>query len=220
MSDPIGVYFQNAQLSMAAYADLTFSMNNDPNVFKQQLKDHGFTGPLADQFVATYSIAADTFVDPGTGLSATLFQKNVGGEKILAIRGTETDDLNDLLADGLIGAGEAAGLSPQYRALQRYYLELTQQGKIGPNELITVTGHSLGGFLAQAFTVDYATNISYTYTFNAPGTGGVPIEAFTALGGHRGYSSVKFDYQRYKREWPVDRCWLRHPGRYPGEHLY
>ncbi|HSE58048.1 MAG TPA: hypothetical protein VLA99_05040, partial [Nitrospiraceae bacterium] len=74
MPDPIGAYFQNAQLSMAAYATLALSMNNDVNVLKQQLKDNGFTDALAAQFVATYRIAADTLVDPGTGLSATLFQ--------------------------------------------------------------------------------------------------------------------------------------------------
>jgi hypothetical protein len=36
-----------------------------------------------------------------------------------------------------------------------------------------ITGHSLGGFLAQAFTVDHATDVIHTYTYNAPGTGGI-----------------------------------------------
>ena len=182
MSDPIDVYFQNAQLSMAAYANLTVSMNNEPNVFKQQLRDHGFTDALANQFVANYRIAGDTFVDSATGLSVTLFQRTDTGMKTLAIRGTQRDDINDLIADGRLGVGEAATLNPQYKALQLCYLQLMLEGKVGANEIIEVTGHSLGGFLVQAFSVDYPTNVAHTYTFNAPGTGGIPIEVLQRLG--------------------------------------
>ena len=180
MSNAINLYFQNAQLSMASYADLRVGMTAED--YKNALKDIGFTSALADKFITTYSIAEDTFVDPVSGLSATLFQKNGSTEKTLAIRGTQRSDLNDLLADGLLSLGESPALNPQYHALQMYYAELTARGKISPNELITVTGHSLGGFLAQALTVDNPASIVHTYTYNAPGTGGGLIEVLQRLG--------------------------------------
>ncbi|MCS6297679.1 MAG: hypothetical protein H8K09_15700 [Nitrospira sp.] len=180
MTSPITLYFQHAQLSMAAYSDLTATMSVEN--YKNALKGDGFTDALADQFVATFKIAADTFTDAATGLSVTLFQSIATGEKILAIRGTNPNEINDLITDGLLVAGESATLSPQYAALQSYYAQLVDQGTLRSNELLSVTGHSLGGFLAQAFTVDHATNIRHTYTYNAPGIGGAVVEVLERLG--------------------------------------
>lgn len=42
MSDPIGAYFDHAQLSMAAYANLTPGMTNDD--CKPGLENAGFSG--------------------------------------------------------------------------------------------------------------------------------------------------------------------------------
>ncbi len=180
MYSEIDLYFKNAQLSMAAYANLTVGMSAQR--YKEALTAVGFTDALADEFIATYSITGDTFVDPVSGFSASLLQKKGGAEKTLAIRGNQRSDGHGLIADGLLSLGEAPALNPQYRALQNYYSELIERGKISPSELITVTGHSLGGFLAQALTVDNPTSIAHTYTFNAPGTGGALIEVLQRLG--------------------------------------
>ncbi len=180
MSDPIGKYFQHSQLAMAAYADFAVGMSS--NDHKRVLKDAGFTDALADTFLNDYRVVGNTFTDPVTGLSVTLFESVATGEKILAIRGTNPNEINDLITDGLLVAGESATLSPQYAALQSYYAQLVEQGTLRPNELFSVTGHSLGGFLAQAFTVDHATNIQHTYTYNAPGIGGAVIEVLERLG--------------------------------------
>jgi hypothetical protein len=40
---------------------------------------------------------------------------------------------------------------PQYIALEAFYQSLVATGKLGSREVFNVTGHSLGGFLAQAF---------------------------------------------------------------------
>lgn len=71
------------------------------------------------------------------------------------------------MADGRIVIGEAVDLNPQYAALKNYYQQLVVSGVLGTNERLTVTGHSLGGFLAQAFTIDFPTNVTRTYTFNS-----------------------------------------------------
>lgn len=180
MADPIGMYFQHSQLAMAAYADFSVSMSS--NDYKRALKDAGFTDSLVDTFVAAYGVVGETLTDATTGLSVTLFQNIATGEKILAIRGTNPEEISDLITDGLLVAGESATLNPQYVALQAYYAQLIERGTLQPNELFSVTGHSLGGFLAQAFTVDHATNIRHTYTYNAPGIGGAVIEVLERLG--------------------------------------
>jgi len=40
----------------------------------------------------------------------------------------------------------------------------------------TVTGHSLGGFLAGGLMVDYTSYVDHAYVFNAPGVGGLSAE--------------------------------------------
>ncbi|MEW6544389.1 MAG: calcium-binding protein [Nitrospirota bacterium] len=144
------------------------------------LKEVGFTELLAVQFVKTYSIAADTFANNQNGFAATLFQRIGGTEKILAIRGT--DSLLDLVIDGTIASGDADTLNPQYTSLKAYYQQLIAQGKLSQDDAITVTGHSSGGFLAQAFTVDFPTNVTHTFTYNAPGFGGIVADVLDRLG--------------------------------------
>lgn len=114
MATLVDSYFQNAQLSLAAYADLSVGMTNDE--YKAKLIFAGFTDALATEFVANYTIVADTFTD-WTGLQTTLFQKNGSPpEKILAVRGST--NLLDFAIDGLIVAGEADSINPQYTSLK------------------------------------------------------------------------------------------------------
>jgi hypothetical protein len=123
------MYFTSAQLSMAAYANLTVGMSLDQ--YKQELVRVGFTDDLAQEFVTQYSIAADTFSN-AQGLAVNLFQKTGSTEKVLAIRGTEgINTLSDLVADGRIVIGEAADLNPQYAALKNYYQQLVASGVLG-----------------------------------------------------------------------------------------
>ncbi|WP_245945929.1 lipase family protein, partial [Helicobacter didelphidarum] len=42
---------------------------------------------------------------------------------------------------------------------------------------VIVTGHSLGGFLAQSFALTYPNRIKEVYTYNAPGMGGIVASA-------------------------------------------
>ena len=87
MADPIDVYFQQAQLSMAAYGNLFVGMTNEE--YKASIKaDNNFTDALATEFVNKYSIT-QVFSDSLSGFQATLFQdKQDSSKKFLAIRGT------------------------------------------------------------------------------------------------------------------------------------
>lgn len=84
MASSIQTYFENAQLSMAAYADLTEGMTRDRYI--TELKAVGFTDSLATHFASTYSIVSVSSPNLN-GFSAVLFRKNDGSnERFLAIR--------------------------------------------------------------------------------------------------------------------------------------
>ena len=106
------------------------------------------------------------------GFSAVLLQSRLTGEKVLAIAGTDPSSPADLISDivNVFQYGTALGM-PQYMSLESFYAQLVSSGTLGASEQVTVTGHSLGGFLAQAFTARHTDVVSAAYTYNAPGFG-------------------------------------------------
>ena len=102
MSNLIQTYYDNAQISDAAYADLAAGMAQ--REYEDALIARGFASFEATEFANRYSIVS-TFSDSATGFSATLFQRNGTNEKILAIRGTNdvVDFLTSNLQIGLLG---------------------------------------------------------------------------------------------------------------------
>lgn len=119
MADPIDVYFQQAQLSMAAYGNLFVGITNEE--YKAALKvDNRFTDALATEFVNKYSIV-QVFSDPLSDFQATLFQDKQGlSKKFLAIRGTE--GFRDLvITDVQLGL---FGTTNQNQSLKNIYTQL------------------------------------------------------------------------------------------------
>jgi hypothetical protein len=110
----------------------------------------------------------------------SLFFDNTTNQKILAIRGTNdpADILIDLVNIALIGS---ENLNPQYDALKEYVSSLTAANGPLAGQAFTLTGHSLGGFLAQALAKENA-QVVRAYTYNAPGFEGVVGTILTALG--------------------------------------
>ncbi len=98
---------------------------------------------------------------------------------MLAIRGTEEDDLRDLLTDliNITWLGDTL-LQPQYISLKFIVAEWIESGALPRS--FTVTGHSLGGFLAEGLVAEplIANHISHAYLFNVQGVGGV-LDAHT-----------------------------------------
>jgi Ca2+-binding RTX toxin-like protein len=141
-----------------------------PTDYRAALVLAGFSDSLAAEFTSRYTILSPSL--GGVGFSATLFEDRANpGQKILAVRGTN-DFLDGIIADGQILLAGGPALQPQYNSLVTYYQDLVSQGQLSANEQIAVTGHSLGGFLAQLFSVHQAPVVSQTYTYNAPGIGG------------------------------------------------
>jgi hypothetical protein len=102
MTSIITNYFQDAQLSLAAYA-AALTMGVTRAEYIAALKDSG----MAQESPAN-----------AYGFSATLFER--AGQKYLAIRGS--DDLIDYFVD--LGIFMGTGAVDQYRALEDYYQDL------------------------------------------------------------------------------------------------
>ena len=164
-------YFDNADLALAAYAELSENFSVSQQILA--LQNAGMTEAQADDFALRWPVVVTQYTDVISGLSVTVFRN--GDEVSIAIRGTEGINFLDLFADLALGLGLVPG---QYDKLKDFYEALKSSGAIQPSDNITVSGHSLGGFLAQLLAVDFPGDFEHTYTYNAPGIGGVALGLF------------------------------------------
>ncbi|MCU7837981.1 MAG: hypothetical protein KZQ94_01230 [Candidatus Thiodiazotropha sp. (ex Troendleina suluensis)] len=178
-------YYTHAELAQASYANLESGIPRipaltDPDVgfSPTQARDFAENWRVLDQYDGrveeTYTDEfgqEHTFLNP-TGLSVTAFEHVETGEQVVAIRGTEPSDINDLVTDvidiGTIGTTEKQA---QYAALSAKVRNWLDNGTLQSG--FDVTGHSLGGFLATNLSLEYFSDVTHTYLYNAPGLGGV-----------------------------------------------
>nr|WP_240147854.1 XVIPCD domain-containing protein [Luteibacter yeojuensis] len=125
----------------------------------------------------TYS-AIDTINDPSTGLQATAYQRQDTHEIIIAYRGTEFDrePIHDGGVDaGMVLLGVNAQESKAAEFTKRVLDRAASESERSPNPIeVTVTGHSLGGTLAEINAAKFGL---HGETFNAYGAAslfGVP----------------------------------------------
>lgn len=160
-------YLIHAELAQAAYA--TFSEGVISPILLTG-EDVGMPYSQGAEFTKNWKVA-DQYSDPVTGVSATVFEVKNGGTKYLAIRGTEFE-VKDLLADGILATAMPAYLNPQFTALQLKLNAWLDDPNVLQGQNFTVTGHSLGGYLAAAVKQSYA-QATEAYLYNAPGVGGL-----------------------------------------------
>jgi Ca2+-binding RTX toxin-like protein len=148
----------------------------------EALKEVGMSEAQAKDFADKWTVVkqyqSSLLADGFSGLGATIFQEKNGTKQCLAIQGT--DSLSDLFVD--LAFLLPLGLSytnPQYGKLLVVIKDWLQPGG-GLQKDFTITGHSLGGYLAVALGIDADkgvfsgdVNVSHIYTYNAPGQGGV-----------------------------------------------
>jgi len=118
-----------------------------------------------------------------TGFSSTVFYDSKFKNYIIGFRGTElgfkdlvfTDGMIALLGAGLNQIASMAMLkSDMYDAIKEHKANSNDVSEVSS---LVLSGHSLGGHLAQSFAFLYTKDVKELYTFNAPGFGG----AFASL---------------------------------------
>ena len=170
-------YFEQAELAFAAYSTLHTDITG--GAFTDALEDvgKGMSSSQATTFALKWKVV-DQYNDV-SGLSGTVFQEIATGKRYLAIRGTELNDPGDIVAAGIILSGSIPlDLAAQYLLLKAQVQSWLSNGTL--THSFTVSGHSLGGYLAVGLEADFGTDIGEAYLYNAPGLNGV-LGSGTAL---------------------------------------
>ena len=174
-------YAMQAELALASYALL-----EKGDIATASLIAEEFTEEQAKQFAERYTVVDQfAFGDPyeirdpvtgevtgvGTslsGLSVTVFEDKDTKIRYLAIAGTDSgfDLLTDVVSIGILGSNK---YQLQYQELKAKVQEWQASGVLPGSEQqqFTVTGPSLGGFLAAALTAEFPSSIRHTCRHNA-----------------------------------------------------
>ena len=101
----------------------------------------------------------DDFYDPSTGTSGTAFKDKTTGKVVVSYTGTNPD--GDVIKDGLTDIFSIAfGLGNHYDNAYTFYEKMVE--KYGAENLI-LTGHSLGGNIAQRVALKYNARMTIVY---------------------------------------------------------
>ncbi|WP_181001597.1 DUF6792 domain-containing protein [Campylobacter concisus] len=175
----------------------------DKDSKKQRLivgKDEIYTiSPRTKLFVNRYELVKH-IPNQKSGFSSTVFYDTAKSNYIIGFRGTEIKG-NDFVDDFFMAITSRAIMqisaltslqSSMVEAINSHSLNLNsvdggdenslnlnqEQASHGPKEVI-LSGHSLGGHLAQSFAFLYTKDVKELYTFNAPGFGGIYASLLT-----------------------------------------
>ncbi|MDD5387636.1 MAG: hypothetical protein PHQ22_10625 [Sulfuricurvum sp.] len=182
-------YMDNSELAQASYGvGLNSNMTQSQyiEVLTKSKFEVEFNNQQATDFANRYVVlatSAEYGIGSINGFDAVLFgevdaQGNIIN-KVMAIRGT------DGIIDGIVDVVELSGFGTvisQTKSMENFYNALVADNTLGAQEQITLTGHSLGGFIAETFTAKHSDIVDHAYTYNAPGIGGVKGELLKLLG--------------------------------------
>ena len=129
----------------------------DDNVVDRYFKTENKIKPLNFEYVSS-------FRDPVTGTSGTAFKDTTSGKTIIAYTGTNPD--SDLVNDAVLtdGLGIGVGTGRHYSSAYQFYEDVLKKNNLDPEDVI-LTGHSLGGNVAQRVALKY--NAPKTVVYNA-----------------------------------------------------
>ena len=157
-------------------------INKPPYIFVNKENFHQIS-LRTKAFVNRYELVHHIKNTSITGFSSTVFYDSKFKNYIIGFRGTELGFKDLVFTDGMIalfGAGlnQIASMailkSDMYGAIKEHKANLGDTSEVSN---LVLSGHSLGGHLAQSFAFLYTKDVKELYTFNAPGFGG----AFASL---------------------------------------
>ena len=130
---------------------------NDANVVKHYQDEEGKIKPLNFTYLSS-------FRDPETGTSGVAFKDKPSGKTIIAYTGTNpnSDFYNDAIKTD--GVSIAFGTGHHYDSAYQFYEDVLKKNGLNPEDVI-LTGHSLGGNVAQRVALKY--NAPETIVYNA-----------------------------------------------------
>ncbi|MBY0341249.1 MAG: hypothetical protein K2Q19_08810, partial [Rhodocyclaceae bacterium] len=160
--------YTEAELALAAYSTLYVGISRSDYVSALQQGGQGMSQSQAKKFADEWQVV-DQYTDLETGVSATVFLNKEDGKTYLAVRGTELD-MGDFSANYLLSVGVSNRLNPQYTVLKTQVAAWLTNGILTGG--FTITGHSLGGYLAVAIKESFP-SAGDAYLYNAPGSGGL-----------------------------------------------
>ena len=165
----IADYLSQAELALAAYSQLKAGISGTQYLSALRDSGRGLAFDQASTFASRWRVV-DQRNDSTSGLSATVFEESATSKRYLAIRGT--DDLIDVATDVVnIGQIGTPVLQPQFWILRDQVRQWISEGTLP--ESFTVTGHSLGGFLATGIAAEFASYVEHAYLYDAPGLNGL-----------------------------------------------
>ncbi|MBD1939612.1 calcium-binding protein [Microcoleus sp. FACHB-68] len=135
-------------------------------------------------FLAATGYTIDqVFDDPQTGLHAIgLVSATPDRPPVLVFRGADSP-VDDIVLSDTRGVG-VSQIQANQEALQTWLTQISQDTTKNPNKLLAdVTGHSLGGGLAQTTAAVFVSVVGDTITFNSPGVSQTAANAFIQNGG-------------------------------------
>ena len=141
-----------------------------PDTFQQELNNEAIQyntgiGLGIEQFVNRYRVLAHQ-KNTNSGFSATLFEDTEDNkQKIFAIRGTEPSDWEKDIVDADMDLMFDKLPSNQYIDMIKFYTQCIVDKHITESTPLIITGHSLGGALAQLLTLSLATAESAIISF-------------------------------------------------------
>ena len=105
-----------------------------------------------------------SFRDPATGTSGVAFKDETSGKTIIAYTGTnpDSDSFNDVFKTDVVSI--AFGTGHHYDSAYQFYEDVLKKNGLNPEDVI-LTGHSLGGNVAQRVALKY--NAPKTIVYNA-----------------------------------------------------
>lgn len=139
--------FEKARINGATNEDV------DSRYFKEENK----IKPLNFTYLSS-------FRDPVTGTSGVAFKDETSGKTIIAYTGTNPN--SDLVNDAIMtdGFSIAFGTGHHYGSAYQFYEDVLKKNGLNPEDVI-LTGHSLGGNVAQRVALKY--NAPETIVYNA-----------------------------------------------------